>query len=193
MKIIGCDFHTRYQQIAMMDEATGRADRAAAGARERRGPSVLRQLAEASAGGHGSDRPRAVVRAHAGRMRARTVGRPRQRDSRGRGAEAEDGRARRRALAAICCCRSGFRAFGFRLSAERDTRQLLRHRLQAGLFSNFGEEPVARAGHEPGRVPEEEVVHGQGARGVGKTLARSVGQPAASGVVRYARSVQSVD
>ena len=23
MMIIGCDFHTRYQQIAMMDEATG--------------------------------------------------------------------------------------------------------------------------------------------------------------------------
>ena len=23
MKIIGCDFHTRYQQIAMIDEATG--------------------------------------------------------------------------------------------------------------------------------------------------------------------------
>jgi hypothetical protein len=23
MKIIGCDFHTRYQQIVMMDEATG--------------------------------------------------------------------------------------------------------------------------------------------------------------------------
>jgi len=23
MIIIGCDFHTRYQQIAMMDEATG--------------------------------------------------------------------------------------------------------------------------------------------------------------------------
>jgi transposase len=23
MKIIGCDFHTRYQQIAMMDESTG--------------------------------------------------------------------------------------------------------------------------------------------------------------------------
>ena len=23
MKIIGCDFHTRYQQIAMMDEGTG--------------------------------------------------------------------------------------------------------------------------------------------------------------------------
>ena len=23
MKIIGCDFHTRYQQIAMLDEATG--------------------------------------------------------------------------------------------------------------------------------------------------------------------------
>ena len=24
MKIIGCDFHTRYQQIAMMDESTGK-------------------------------------------------------------------------------------------------------------------------------------------------------------------------
>ncbi len=23
MKIIGCDFHTRYQQIAMLDESTG--------------------------------------------------------------------------------------------------------------------------------------------------------------------------
>jgi hypothetical protein len=23
MKIIGCDFHARYQQIAMMDQATG--------------------------------------------------------------------------------------------------------------------------------------------------------------------------
>jgi len=23
MKIIGCDFHTRYQQMAMLDEATG--------------------------------------------------------------------------------------------------------------------------------------------------------------------------
>ncbi|HEX5425467.1 MAG TPA: hypothetical protein VFW94_18095 [Candidatus Acidoferrales bacterium] len=23
MKIIGCDFHTRYQQIAMLDDATG--------------------------------------------------------------------------------------------------------------------------------------------------------------------------
>jgi hypothetical protein len=23
MKIIGCDFHTRYQQIAMLDQATG--------------------------------------------------------------------------------------------------------------------------------------------------------------------------
>jgi len=24
MKIIGCDFHTRYQQIAMLDDETGR-------------------------------------------------------------------------------------------------------------------------------------------------------------------------
>ena len=29
MLIIGCDFHTRYQQIAMMDDATGELTRAA--------------------------------------------------------------------------------------------------------------------------------------------------------------------
>ena len=35
--IIGCDLHTRYQQIAMLDMATGRVGGAAAGTRERRG------------------------------------------------------------------------------------------------------------------------------------------------------------
>jgi len=34
---------------------------------------------------------------------------------------------------------------------------------QAGLFSGFGEEPAARAGHEPRHLPEEETVHGEGA------------------------------
>jgi hypothetical protein len=33
MVIIGCDFHTRYQQIAMLDEATGGAERTGAACR----------------------------------------------------------------------------------------------------------------------------------------------------------------
>ena len=41
MMIIGCDLHTRYQQIAMLDTETRRVGRAAFRARERRGASFL--------------------------------------------------------------------------------------------------------------------------------------------------------
>jgi len=39
MKIVGCDLHTRYQQIAMLDDET--VDRASPGTRERRSQGVL--------------------------------------------------------------------------------------------------------------------------------------------------------
>ena len=44
MLIIGRDFHTRYQQIAMMDDATGELVGAAAGSRRRRNPQLLPRL-----------------------------------------------------------------------------------------------------------------------------------------------------
>ena len=44
MKIIGCDFHTRYQQIAMMDEATGELSLNNAAAVIEGAPSFLRCL-----------------------------------------------------------------------------------------------------------------------------------------------------
>src|SRR5712664_3406687 len=133
-----------------------------------------------------------MVWADAGRIRARVVDRSRQRDSGGRGAETKDRRTRRPAPAAL--------AAGETVSTDLDTvsgragrTAIVATPLQTGLFSGFGEEPVARAGHEPGRVPQEEVVHGAGARGAGKTLARSVGQLSAPGVVRDARSIESGD
>jgi transposase len=46
--------------------------------------------------------------------------------------------------------------------AERDARQLLRHRYKLVCF-RVSEEPVARAGDEPGDLSKEEVVHGEGA------------------------------
>jgi hypothetical protein len=40
MLIIGCDFHTRYQQIAMLDETTGRVAETRGGSRVPGGPHV---------------------------------------------------------------------------------------------------------------------------------------------------------
>ncbi len=51
MIIIGCDFHSRSQQIALLDTATGGADREAVRARERRGEKILRRVEGAGAGG----------------------------------------------------------------------------------------------------------------------------------------------
>ena len=60
MMIIGCDFHPRYQQIAMMDTETGElVERRLE--HENGGSGFLRQFAEASARGHGGHRLRAMV------------------------------------------------------------------------------------------------------------------------------------
>ena len=48
MKIIDCDFHTRYQQIAMMDEATG-------GLMERAGGTTFEVILKLRAGGPAFD------------------------------------------------------------------------------------------------------------------------------------------
>ena len=61
MMIIGCDFHPRYQQIAMMDTATGelverRLEHENGEARE-----FYASLPKGTLGGHGSHRARAVV------------------------------------------------------------------------------------------------------------------------------------
>src|SRR6267378_3994769 len=95
-----------------------------------------------------------MVWADAGRIRARVVDRSRQRDPSRRGAETKDRRTRRPAPAAL--------AAGEAVSTDLDTvsgragrTAIVATPLQTGLFSGFGEEPVARAGHEPGRVPQE--------------------------------------
>jgi transposase len=43
-------------------------------------------------------------------------------------------------------------------AAERDLRQMLRHRSQAGSLSYFSEEPAARTGDGARPLPEEEAV-----------------------------------
>ena len=61
MMIIGCDLHTRFQQIAMLDTATGeiverRLEHGTGG-----GAAFLCGASRSGAGGDGSDRVRAVV------------------------------------------------------------------------------------------------------------------------------------
>lgn len=53
MKIVGCDLHTRYQQIAMLDDETGEFGRASPGTRQRRSKGVLLKADRSSAGGAG--------------------------------------------------------------------------------------------------------------------------------------------
>ena len=66
MKIVGCDLHTRYQQIAMLDKETGelierRLEHASGEAR-----AFYASLAGPVRVGHRGHRAHALVRAHAG-------------------------------------------------------------------------------------------------------------------------------
>ena len=90
MLIIGVDFHSRFQQIAMVDTETGelverRLDHSNGEAKEFYGS------AKASARGHGSSRLRAMARGDASQAGARALGGRFRRDTCGDGAEAEDG------------------------------------------------------------------------------------------------------
>jgi len=60
MKIVGCDLHTRYQQIAMLDQETGELIERRL-EHERRGPGVLRSAVEPGASGDRSDRAHTLV------------------------------------------------------------------------------------------------------------------------------------
>jgi hypothetical protein len=64
MRIIGCDFHPSFQQVAMVDTRDRRTD----GTKSNAGGSggVLSELARLGTGRHGSLREHAVVGAFAG-------------------------------------------------------------------------------------------------------------------------------
>ena len=127
MKIVGCDLHTRYQQIAMLDTETGelterRLEHANGEAR-----AFYAGLQGAGARGHRGHRSHPLVRAHAGRAGTRAVDRRCGADPGLDGAQAEDRRARRGPSAAA----AGGRPLPAHLAAdlaERDLRQLVWHR-----------------------------------------------------------------
>jgi hypothetical protein len=91
MKIIGCDFHPSYQQIAVLDLASGEmVEKALSHERKEEVRAFLRGTGRVRTRGPGSQRAVAVVRANAGGVRTRGVDWGCGEDPRQLRAEAED-------------------------------------------------------------------------------------------------------
>ena len=190
MMIIGCDYHPRYQQIAMMDTAreswwsgdwSTRTERRGLFTRACRSPSRVgmeatgyaqwfeRMLAEQ---GH------ELWIGHASEIRAGVV--------RKQKTDARDAAHLLRLLA-----EKRFPRIWIPSPAERDTRQLLRHRYKLVCFRVSVKNQLHGLAMSQGVCRKKKLFTAQGARGVGKTLARSVGQPPAPGVARLC-SISSI-
>src|SRR4051812_12371446 len=94
MKIIGCDFHPGYQQIAMLDSETGEMIERALSHERKEEVRVFYAGLEGRTSGDRSQRPVAVVRADAGGIGTRGVDRGCGEDPCQLRAEAEDRPAR---------------------------------------------------------------------------------------------------
>ena len=90
MKIIGCDFHTRYQQIAMTDEATGELTEWRSDHESGEADAFYRDLQGPARVGIEATGPDSLARTLARGTRSRVVDRRRGEDSRRRSAQAEN-------------------------------------------------------------------------------------------------------
>ena len=158
MKIVGCDLHTRYQQIAMLDEETGelmerRLEHDSGEAR-----SLLHRSGGSGASGDRSHRTHALVRAHAGRVGTRVVDRRRCPDPCVRWCAS---RRRMRATPHLLeLLLSGrFPRIWRPTPEERDLRQLVWHRQKLVWMRNAVGNQLHALAMGEGRVPEEEAVH----------------------------------
>ena len=178
--IIGCDFHTRYQQIAMLDEATGELMERRLDHENGEARSFLPGFARAGARGDRSDRSHAWFErllaelghelwiGDAAKIRASEV-RKQKTDRTRRCADSRS--AARETLSADLGSHTGrTRPAAVALASS-----------QAGVHAHDVGQPTARAGHERGAVPQEKAVHQERPRGTGRSWAGSVGQPAARG------------
>ena len=164
MMIIGCDFHTRYQQIAMMDEATGELT-------ERR---LEHQSGEAQAFYRNLQGPVRVGIEATGPLRwferlltelghELWIGDPAE-DSRQRSAQAKDRRTRCFADSRSAAGETLSENLGSHTGGTRPAAVALASS-QAGVHAHDVGQPVARAGPERRTLPEEKVVHQERPRG----------------------------
>ncbi len=155
MKIIGCDLHTRYQQIAMLDSETGelverRLEHENGEARAFYGALVgpVRVGIEAT----GST---AVVRGHAGARWATNCGSGMRRRCECRWcASKRRTRAMRHTLLDLLVT-NRFPRIWRPSWEERDLRQLVWHRQKLVWMREAVKNQTARAGDGPGRMPED--------------------------------------
>src|SRR5206468_2021865 len=122
----------------------------------------------------------------------RAVGGGCSRDSGPRRAAAEDRHTGRRAPAGFAADEAipapvGPHARGTRCAATAQAPQ------QAGADADLGAEPVALPGHEPGGVPEAEVVERAGPSGARRAELGPLGEPATEGVAAAARRSEAAD
>ena len=174
MLIIGCDFHSRFQQIAMLDPTTGevinrRLEHENGEAKKFYAtlPSPARVGMEATCDAQWFER---VLREHhhelwigdAAEIRAAMVRK-----------QKTDPRDALHILDLLLTNR--FPRIWVPSPAERDLRQMLRHRHKLVSLSYLGDEPAARLGHGARPLPEEKAVDEDWSKGTGRPGARSLG------------------
>src|SRR6185437_6202565 len=169
MLIIGCDFHTRYQQIAMLDEATGEVVERRLDHLNGEAEAFYRSLPPVRVGIEATGPIRWFQQLLA-ELGHQLWGGPRGGNSRAGGSPAEDRHAGRPAPSGTAAQQS-FPAHLGAVARRAGRAATVAAPLPAGGFSNLGEEPVARSSHGARRVPEKKVVVRPGPPGTGTTRA----------------------
>jgi hypothetical protein len=191
MFIIGCDFHTRFQQIAMLDPTTGetveRRLEHETGAAEKfyaSLPSPARVGVEATIRAQWFERTldrygHELWVGDAAQIRAAMVRK-----------QKTDSRDALHILDLLLTNR--FPRIWTPSPSEQDLRQLLRHRHKLGL-PHLGDEPVARPGDKSGALPKKEAVELGGPQGTAGFGVGSLGRPPSAGVAPIARPTEPLD
>src|SRR6266404_2510701 len=192
MSIIGCDLHSRYQVIALVETETGemvtrRLEHENGEARAFYATLPKPSLIGMEATGYTQWFERLVAELG----HELWVGDP-ARDSGPRRAAAEDRHAGRRAPAGFAAdealpARLGADAGGARRAATAEAPP------QAGADADLGAKPVALPGHEPGRVPEAEAVERAGPSRARRAELGPVGEPATERVAGAAGPARAAD
>jgi transposase len=193
MKIIGCDFHPSYQQIAVLDLATGEMFEKALSHERKEEVRAFYAGLEGSArvGIEASGQSQWFERmltelghevwiGDAAKIRA-SCERKQKTDRR-------DAELLLRLLA-----EDRFPRIWVPTAAERDDRQLLLHRHKLVRMRTQVKNQLQALALNQGVQPEAEAVEQDGKRAAGVVAAAALGQPAESGIAAVARSTGSVD
>src|SRR5262249_23077406 len=132
-----------------------------------------------------------MVRADASQAGIRALDRRCSRDSRGDGAEAEDRFAGCSAYPRSAA-REPISTHLDSLAGRARCATTIAASPQNGLPANFAAQPVASAGHGPGRLPKKEVVDRWGADRTRRTGVRSLGESPPAGTVADTRPTGSL-